>query len=87
MTRPLRLEFPGALIEKKSDLKKLPNAQRLLHRPELKALFPPEIRTDKRMRDTTIRKAYLELGYSMASIARELEIHYSTVSKVISGRQ
>jgi hypothetical protein len=39
--------------------------------------------TEKRMRDTTIRKAYLELGCSMASIARELAIHYSTVSKIV----
>lgn len=74
------------LIENKGDLKEFPKAQRLLHRPELKALFPTETRTDKRMRDKTIRTAYLEFGYSMASIARELEIHYSTVSKIIKGQ-
>jgi REP element-mobilizing transposase RayT len=66
------------LMENKGNLKEVPKSQLLLHRPELKALFSTEIRTDKRIRNTTIRTAYLEFRYSMAAIARELDIHYST---------
>lgn len=71
------------LVEKKRDLKELPKAQRFAHRPELKAMFSSK--ADKKMRDTAIRKAYLEFGYNMAAIARQLGIHYSTVSKIIKG--
>lgn len=71
------------LIDKKGDLNEIPKAQRLMHRPELKDIFTTKIRREKKLRDSAIRKAYLEFGYSMASIARKLEIHYSTVSKII----
>lgn len=71
------------LIDKKGSLNEIPKAQRLMHRPELKDIFTTKIRREKKLRDSGIRKAYLEFGYSMASIARELEIHYSTVSKII----
>jgi transposase-like protein len=32
-----------------------------------------------------MRRACLEYGYTMAAVAREAGIHYSTVSKVIKG--
>jgi putative transposase len=75
------------LLEGKSDLKEIPRAQRLAHRPSLKALFPARVREDKQTRDETIQRAYLEYGYTMAAIARQSEIHYSMVSKVISGER
>jgi putative transposase len=71
------------LLEEKNNLKELPKAQRLAHRPSLEAIFSAEARTSKGTRDEAIRSAYLKFGYSMAAIARELEIHYSTVSKII----
>lgn len=43
------------------------------------------VRGDNTLRDKVIRKAYLEHGYNMATIARHAELHYSTVSKVIKG--
>jgi hypothetical protein len=73
------------LIDKKGDLKEIPKAQRLMHRQELDDIFMTEIRREKKLRDAAIRKAYLEFGYSMAAIARQIGIHYSTVSKVIRG--
>jgi hypothetical protein len=69
------------LIEKKSDLKDLPKAQRLAYRPNPEAIFSREIRADKGMRDEAIRVTYLQFGYSMAAIARHLEIHHSTAKK------
>jgi putative transposase len=75
------------LLASKGDLKEFPKAQRLLHRPELRAIFPAEVTMDKKVRDESICKAYLEFGYSMAAIARQLELHYSTVSKVIHRKQ
>ena len=39
------------LIEKKGDMKELPKAQRLAHRPELEAIFPAEATVNKRVGD------------------------------------
>ena len=71
------------LLEQKDELKEIPRAQRLLHRPSLMVLFTKVIQGDKVLRDEAIRKAYLNYGYSMAAIARHAGVHYSTVSKVI----
>ena len=65
------------------DIKEVPRGQRLAHRPDLAMLFPIPICEDKQARDEAIRRAYLEYGYTMAAIARETKIHYSTVSKII----
>jgi putative transposase len=45
------------------------------------------VRQDKPARDATMRRACLEYGYTMAAVAREAELHYSTVSKVIKGER
>ena len=73
------------LLEERSDVLEVPRSQRLLHRPSLKRLFPSAVRADKALRDDAIRKACLELGYTMAATAHEAGVHYSTVSKIIKG--
>ena len=75
------------LLEGKGDLSEIPRAQRLLHRPSLKRLFPKTVRMDKSLRDAAIHKACLEFGYAMAATAREAGVHYSTVSKIIKGER
>lgn len=74
-------------IQEKDDLTEVPRAQRLAHRPDLAAMLTEGVKTNKVRRDKAIRKAYLEYHYSMAAIAREAGIHYSTVSKVIKGER
>ena len=75
------------LLEGVRDLKEIPRTQRLLHRPTLGRMFTKAIQGDKVLRDAAIRKAYLDYGYSMAAIARDAGLHYSTVSKVIKGER
>ena len=60
------------LLEGKGELKEISRAQHWAHRPGLKSLF-----------SARVRRACLEYGYTMAAVAREAGIHYSTVSKVI----
>ena len=81
------VEKMRSLLDDRADLSELPRSQRLLHRPSLKRLFPGAVRADKVLRDEAIRKAYLEWGYTMAATAREVAIHYSTVSKIIKGER
>jgi len=75
------------LIGEKIGSRELPKTQRLVHRPELKSIFPAQLAADKKVRNDAIRKAYLEYGYTMAAIARKLGIHYSAVSKIIKGER
>jgi len=52
-------------------------------RPPLKSLFPLKVREDKSLRNDTIKLAYKKYAYTMAAIAEAVQIHFSTVSKVI----
>ncbi len=40
---------------------------------------------DKQLRNEAIRHAYLEYGYTMIMIARQIRIHHSTACKIIKG--
>ena len=74
-------------LEGACDIKEIPRAQRLLHRPTLESMFTNEVHADKSARNEAIRKAFLNYGYSMATIAHQARLHYSTVSKVIKGER
>jgi len=75
------------LLKDVRDLKELPRPQRLLHRPSLASMFTKAVYGDKARRDAAIRQAYLDYRYSMAMISRYAGVHYSTVSKVITGER
>ena len=74
-------------LEGKAELKEIPRVQRWAHRPGLKSLFSARLQQDKPARDAAMRRACLEYGYTMAAVAREAGLHYSTVSKVIKGER
>jgi len=75
------------LLKQKNEFKEIPRTQRLLNRPSLIILFSKVFQGDKVLRDVAIQKAYSGYGYSMAAIARQAGVHYSTVSKVIKGER
>ncbi len=75
------------LLEDKREIEEIARGQRLAHRPSLSKLFSARASENKVQRDAAIRCAYLECGYTMAAIARETKIHYSTVSKIIKGER
>jgi hypothetical protein len=56
--------------------------QRLIGRPSLKALFEGGAKQGVR-RNRLIAKAVNEHGYSQVEVARHLQLHYSTVSRMI----
>ena len=64
--------------------KEVPRAQRLVDRPALEEILPDEEKRSKARRNAQIRKAHLQYGYTLAQIARHLDVHYTTVSKVIN---
>jgi putative transposase len=60
----------------------VPKAQRLMGRVSLKKLF--EENGGKAKRDRRIAEAVYHHGYSQFEVARHLNLHYSTVSRLIS---
>jgi putative transposase len=66
-------------------LREIPRRQRLLARPSLAALFNPTA-TDRSARNRQIQVAHRKHGYTLSEIGRHLELHYSTVSKVVNAR-
>lgn len=74
-------------LEAKREFKEIPRAQRWAHRPGLRRLFPARVRQENPARDAAMCRACLEYGYTMAAVARQAGVHYSTVSKVIKGQR
>ena len=64
-------------------LREVPRRQRLLDRPSLKSLFADADQDSKARRNQLIRRAHLQGGYTKRD-RRTLDIHYTTVSKVVN---
>lgn len=71
------------LIDEKKDVKEISKLQRFPGRPALAELFQERAIHNKNDRNSIIRKAHLEYGYTLKEIGDYLGIHYSTVSRVI----
>ena len=78
------VEQVRAKIGGKETVGEIPRHQRLAGRPVLVALFPAGSRLPRQERNRLIGIAHGQHGYSLSEIPRELEIHYTTVSKVIN---
>jgi putative transposase len=68
-------------------VKEVPRQQRYADRPALPELFGSRSAMNRAERDRTIYEAYRCYGYSMRAIARELQLHDSTISKIITGQK
>ena len=71
------------VLEKKGRLGEIPKVQRYADRPKLEELFLPGVILKKPKRNQTIYAAHIHHGYSLKEIGDHLQIHYTTVSKVI----
>ena len=68
-------------LEEKRRLKEIPRIQRFAARKELDEIFKGI--KEKSRRNRQIYIAHIEYGYTLKEIADCLEIHYSTVSKIL----
>jgi DNA invertase Pin-like site-specific DNA recombinase len=71
-------------IGSKKTIKEIPREQSLPLRPKLAEIFNGEI--TKKLRDEQIQKAHFQHGYLLKEIAEYLNIHYSTVSRIINSK-
>jgi hypothetical protein len=68
-------------------LHEIPRQQRFATRPTLRHLFPASSRDDRARRNTTIRRAHLEHGYSLSEIGQAVGLHYSTISRIVNPQE
>lgn len=80
-------DFVDGLIEYvkgRREIQEIPKRQRYLHRPDLDGFFHTAAAGDKGSRNRLIMIAVKEHGYSHMEVARHLNMHYSTVSRILS---
>lgn len=75
------LEKLSPYLEGKSGEKEIPRRARFAGRPPLSKFFPGS--QAKPERNTAIATAHLHYGYSQAEIAAAVNLHYSTVSRIV----
>ncbi len=68
-------------------LTEVPKSQRFLNRPALEQLFTNEIVKDKKFRDCLVVEAVEIYGYDQKKVADHLQLHYSTVSRILAKRK
>jgi REP-associated tyrosine transposase len=70
----------------KHTIKEIPKEQRLLGRPTLKRLFN-QTGKQRTKRDQLIAAAVYQHGYSQIEVARHLDLHYSTISRLVKNHK
>jgi len=73
---------PG--LEDKHPFNEIPRQQRFAARPKLSHLFSARLRADPGRRHAVIRRANLDHGYSQSAIGRVLDVHCSTLSRIVN---
>ena len=73
---------PG--LQDKRRLREIPRGQRFAARPTLTKLFGAATRSDKSQRNQAIRNAHLDHGYSLSQIGRAVNLHFSTISRIVN---
>jgi REP element-mobilizing transposase RayT len=70
------------LLSAREHIKEIPRHQRYVARPELEKLFKATDKKDRR--NKTVYAAHVNHGYKLSEIANHLQIHYTTVSKIVA---
>jgi len=69
----------------REEVKEFPRSQRYVSRPSLAKLFPARVVKAKARRNRTIAAAVERFGYTQKAVADFLGLHYSTISRLVSG--
>ena len=75
------------MIKGKEAIAEIPRNQRFVGRQSLEDLFYDSAELTKEIRNQKISKAHLEYGYTLKEIADSIGIHYTTVSKIMRGKE
>jgi putative transposase len=75
------------MIKGKETIVEIPRNQRFVGRQSLEDLFYDSAELTKEIRNQKISKAHLEYGYTLKEIADSIGVHYTTVSKIMRGKE
>jgi REP element-mobilizing transposase RayT len=67
-----------------ADIKEIPKSQRYVSRPKLEVLLSEDAINKKHQARERIKEAIEKYGYSQKEVADYLNVHYSTVSRVVN---
>ena len=82
-------EFVDGLIDyprKDKDVPETPKSQRYVSRPGLEKLFTKIVLQIRKARDRRIIEAVEEYGYTQRKVADHLGLHFSSVSRIMDGK-
>jgi REP element-mobilizing transposase RayT len=74
------------LLGGRQEIKEIPRVQRYPGRPPLGRLIADIPTKNKQQRNQLVGEAHITYGYTLKEIADYLGIHYSTVSKIVTGK-
>ena len=72
-------------LRKRKDVPETSKGQRYAARPVLKKIFKEGILKDRAKRDRAIREAVERYGYTQRAVADHLGMHFTYVSRILSG--
>ncbi|MCK8603437.1 transposase [Desulfoferrobacter suflitae] len=75
------------LVGDSEKIREIPRAQRYPGRPPLDQLFADITGGDRQRRNNRIMQAHITHGYTLKEIADCLDIHYTTVSKIVAAER
>ena len=74
-------------LKRHKDIPEIPKSQRYANRPALDKIFTRGILADKRKRDRKIAETIEKYGYTQRSIADQLGVHFTYISRILRGRE
>jgi putative transposase len=80
---PNFIEQLAPLLQEKHRHQEIPRRQRLIRRPPLSRVLTASVKKDRERRDRAIHAAHVQHGYSLTEIAAQLDLHYSSISKIV----
>lgn len=72
------------ILGEKEQIAEIPRIQRVAGRPSLAELFPVNVISGKEERNRLINEANIKYGYTLKEISNVLNLHYTTISKVLN---
>jgi hypothetical protein len=74
-------------VKGKKQIPEIAKSQRFMNKPPLIDIFRSGVLGDRGERDRSIGKAVLEHGYTQREVADHLEIHFTSVSRILRTRK
>ena len=80
------IESLSDYVRGRRQIPEIAKSQRFMNKPSLGDIFRPEVLVDRQKRDKAIAKAVFGHGYIQREVADYLRIHFTSVSRILRGK-